>query len=143
MGAERRIYASVEYTNTGSGNGFSPLRRQSIIWTDDGLLSIRLHGTCPNEILFLNSKVFIQKYAYESVVCKIATILSRSQGVKSRYAILLWKREDLFTLFDSYNICSHGSYIYRVLVFILYAYDLILHLEMFLCNFNWLIFADT
>ena len=35
-----RIYASVNYTITGSDNGLSPGRRQAIILTNDGILLI-------------------------------------------------------------------------------------------------------
>ena len=33
-------YASVKHTNCGSDNGLSPLRRQSIIWTNAAILSL-------------------------------------------------------------------------------------------------------
>ena len=55
----------------GSDNGLSPVRRQPIIWTNDGLLSIRPQATHFNEILFEIQKFFIQERAYENVVCKI------------------------------------------------------------------------
>ena len=32
------IYASINYANFGSDNGLSPVRRQSIIWTNAGIL---------------------------------------------------------------------------------------------------------
>ena len=38
--AEWRIYASVNQVATGSDNGLSPVRRQVIIWTNAGILSI-------------------------------------------------------------------------------------------------------
>ena len=37
------IWAS-NYVNIGSGNGLSPVRRQTIIWTNAGLLEIELIG---------------------------------------------------------------------------------------------------
>ena len=33
-------YASVNWGSIGSDNGLLPIRRQAIIWTNDGLLSI-------------------------------------------------------------------------------------------------------
>ena len=38
--AEWRVYASVNYAIIDSDNGLSPDRRQPIIWTNDGLLSM-------------------------------------------------------------------------------------------------------
>ena len=62
----RCIYASVNWVNIGPDNGWSPDRRQTIIWTNAQLLSIRPIGTN-----------FIQENASESVVRKMAAILSR------------------------------------------------------------------
>ena len=41
IGAEWSKYASVPQTNIASDNGLSPDRRQAIIWTNAGILSIR------------------------------------------------------------------------------------------------------
>ena len=49
---EWRIYASVNYNIIASDNVLSHGRRHPIVWTNDGLLSIRLQGTYFNEILF-------------------------------------------------------------------------------------------
>ena len=49
--AEWRIYASVNWAIIGSDNGMSPGRRQAIIWTNAGILSIRISGTNFREIL--------------------------------------------------------------------------------------------
>ena len=49
--AEWRIYASVRLTNIGSDNGLSPGRRQAIVWTNAGILLIRILGTNFSEIL--------------------------------------------------------------------------------------------
>ena len=46
------IYASVNYAIVGSDKGLSPARRQPIIWTINGLLSISLQATYLQEILF-------------------------------------------------------------------------------------------
>ena len=71
-------------TIIGSDNGLSPDRRQAIIWTNAGILLIRIVGLQWN--LKQNSCIFIKKNAFENVVCEIASILSRSQCVKP----LLW-----------------------------------------------------
>ena len=62
-------------TITGSGNGLSPGRRQAITWTNAGILLIGPLGTNFSEIL-----IGIQN-AFESVVCEMASMLSRPQCV--------------------------------------------------------------
>ena len=54
-----RIYASV----IGSDNGLSPIRRQAIIWTSSGLLSIGHFGTNFSEIL-------IHENESENIACE-------------------------------------------------------------------------
>ena len=46
-----RIYTSENRINIGSDNGLSPIRRQAIIWTNAGLLSIGPLGTNFSEVL--------------------------------------------------------------------------------------------
>ena len=50
--AEWRMYASVIHAIIGSDNGISPVRRQSIIWTNDCLLLIGTLETNFSEIRF-------------------------------------------------------------------------------------------
>ena len=69
-------------TNIHSDNGLSPERRQAIIWTNVGILLIGHLGTNFSENLF------IYENAIESVVCEMASILSRPQSVN---AINLWR----------------------------------------------------
>ena len=57
----------------GSDSGLSPGRRQAIIWTNAGILLIRILETNFNEIK-QNSYIFIQENAFENVVCEVATI---------------------------------------------------------------------
>ena len=45
------LYASVNQVSIGSDNGLSPIRRQAIIWTNAGLLSVESLGTIFSEIL--------------------------------------------------------------------------------------------
>ena len=48
---EWRIYASATYDIIDSDNGLSPLRRQAIIWTNAGILSVVPPGTNFSESL--------------------------------------------------------------------------------------------
>ena len=64
-----------------SDNGLSPGRRQAIIWTNVGILLIGSLGTNLNEILNLNSYIFIQENPFENVVWKIAAKSSRPRWV--------------------------------------------------------------
>ena len=66
----------------GSDNGLSPGRRQSIIWTNAGILLIGPLGTNFSEILIEIQTFFIEKNALEHVVWKMSAILSRPQCVK-------------------------------------------------------------
>ena len=72
------IYADNP-TLVGSDNGFSPGRRQAIIWTNDGILFIRPFGTQWNFNRHL--QISNQENAYENVVCEMAAILSQPQCV--------------------------------------------------------------
>ena len=65
-----------------SDNALSPGRRQAIIWTNAGILLIRNLGTNFNEML---SKIVTFSFSFESVVCDMASILSRPQWVKPLY----------------------------------------------------------
>ena len=51
-------------------NGLSTVRRQPIIWSDGGILSLKFQGTYFNKMLFEIKKI-IQENAYENVVCTI------------------------------------------------------------------------
>ena len=53
---------------TGSDNGLSPGRHQTIISTSAGILLIGPLGTNFTEILIWNLYIFIQEYAFENVV---------------------------------------------------------------------------
>ena len=52
-----RIYASVNWVNTGSGNDLSPVRCQAITWNNAGLLSIGPLGTN-----FCETRIKIEKF---------------------------------------------------------------------------------
>ena len=66
---------------TGSDNGLSPDRRQAIIWTNAGLLSIGPLRTYFSENIVKKKNNFHWKNARENVVCEMASILSRPQCV--------------------------------------------------------------
>ena len=70
-----------------SDNGLSPDRRQAIIWNNDGILLFRPVGRNFSEI-YRNLYIFIQENAFENVVWKMATILSRPQCVKKSNNIM-------------------------------------------------------
>ena len=64
-----RIYASMNCVSIGPDNGLSPVRRQAIIWTFAGLLTIGLLGTIFSEIL---SK--IQNVSFKKMHLKISSV---------------------------------------------------------------------
>ena len=86
------ITSLVNYTIIGSDNGLSPLRRQPIIWNNDGLLSIRSRGTYSNEILFEFQEKSIQEYAYENAVCKNWRASCLGLSVSTPTWKSVWKR---------------------------------------------------
>ena len=61
----------------GSDNGLLPLRRQAIIWTNAGILSVVPLETNVGKKINRDSNIFFEYNAYEIVVCKTASILSR------------------------------------------------------------------
>ena len=63
-----RIYVSVNWISIGWDNGLSPIRRQAIIWTNTGLLSIGPFGTNFSEIL-----IKIQNFSLTKIHMKISS----------------------------------------------------------------------
>ena len=78
-GQVTHIYAG-KLTIIGSDIGLLPGRPQAIIWTNAGILLIRLWGTNFSKIL-INWNIFIQEKAFENVVWTMAVIFSRPQSV--------------------------------------------------------------
>ena len=82
-----RIYASVNWVSIGSDNGLSPIRRQDIILTNAGLLSIGPLGTNFSEVL-----IKIQYFSFTKMQRKtssaMAAILSRGDESNQE-----WMRE--------------------------------------------------
>ena len=76
--------ASLNWVIIGSDNGLSPVRRQAIIWTNARKLLIGPLETNFSEILIgIQTFSFKKEIAFENVVCKMASILSRPQWVNS------------------------------------------------------------
>ena len=73
-------------TIIGLDDGWSPGRRQTIIWTNAGILSIGPLGINLNRNLY----IFIQENVFENVVRKLAAILSRPQCLNTRWAQRRW-----------------------------------------------------
>ena len=74
---------SVNWAIIGPGNGLSPVRRQTITWTNAGLLSIRLKGTYFNENLI----IFIQENAIENVNCQNGSHFVWGKRVKPKFMV--------------------------------------------------------
>ena len=85
LGAEWRIYASVNHTIIGSNNGLSPVRWQSVIWTNYGLLLIRPQRKIFNNILFEMKKLSFKKMHMQMSSAKMVAILSRPQCVNCHW----------------------------------------------------------
>ena len=68
--------------NIGSDNGLSPIRRQAIIWSNAGLLSIGPLGTNFSEILIKMNNYSFKKMHFQMSSAKMVAILSRGRWVK-------------------------------------------------------------
>ena len=100
-----RIYASVNYAIIASDNGLLPVRRQAIIWTNDGLLFGRLR-TNFSDFFHQSEIVFLQENGYQNIVCKVAAIYSLPQCVNE-------------LILHSYQCCFGLIWNYSVLVILL------------------------
>ena len=81
---DRVMHICVGKTISGSDNGLSPRRRQTIIWTNDGILLIWPLGTNFSEIL---SEIhsFSFKKMHLKTVCEMASTLFRPQCVRNTW----------------------------------------------------------
>ena len=96
---DRVTYIFVEkLTISGSDSGLSAGQCHTIIWTNARILFIEIQWNFNR-----NSKFFIHENAIESVICEMASILSRSQCVKDQWIVranhvviylILWYRND-------------------------------------------------
>ena len=73
----------VKLTIIGSDNGLSPGQRQSILWTNAGILLIGPLGTNFSEISIGIQTFSFKKYALENGICEMASILPRPQCVNT------------------------------------------------------------
>ena len=85
-------------TTIGSNNGLSPDWCQAIIWTSAGILLIGPLRTNFSEIFSRNYNIFIQENVFESVVCEMASILSRPQCVKGKGNLQELKADDMYDI---------------------------------------------
>ena len=69
-------------SSIGLDNGLLPVRSQAIIWTNTGIWSIVPLGTNFSENFNRDSNIFIEADAFQNVICHMAAIFSRPQGVK-------------------------------------------------------------
>ena len=93
-------------TIIGSDNGLSPDRRQAIICTNAGILSIRTIGTNFSEILS-KTHVFIQENTFENVVWKMAAVLSRPQYVN----MMVYAQKKACQRLFSHNCPNKGYFV--------------------------------
>ena len=64
------IYVSVNWVSIGSDNGLLPVRRQAIIWTNAGLLSIGTLQTYFSEILIKTQEFSLKKMHFKTSSAK-------------------------------------------------------------------------
>ena len=65
----------------GSGIGLSPVRRQTITWTNAGLLSIGPLETNSSEIWIETENFSVNENAFENVICEMGGIFFRGTWV--------------------------------------------------------------
>ena len=70
----------MNWVNIGSGNGLSPVRRQAIMRTNAGLLSIEPLGTKFGEILIEIHTFSFTKMRLKMSLAKLAAIFSEGVG---------------------------------------------------------------
>ena len=90
----------------GSDNGLSLIRRQAIIWTNAGILLNGHLGTNFNEILIGIQTFFILEIAFENVVCKMTSILSRPKWVNPGPGIICNLQCDCCIIIQITLVCS-------------------------------------
>ena len=102
IGVDRHIYASVNYTATGTDNGLAPVRCHAIFWINAGLLSI---GT--NSVKFepiyedFHSRMCIWKYTRETIYLWFTHKIYFPQNHRARSLIMTqdyWSSPSLFVV---------------------------------------------
>ena len=89
------IWANQQQHSIGWYDGLAQIRRQAIIWINNGNFTCtHVNWNLTNKLqweLMRNSQIFIQENAFENVVCEMTAISSRPQCVKiSFYGWSLW-----------------------------------------------------
>ena len=87
---EWRIYASVKHANIASDYGLSPVRRQTIIWANVVILSIRPQGTYSSEIIFKIQNISIKKMHLKMLPAKWRP---RCHGINVLIKCGMWSSE--------------------------------------------------
>ena len=87
-------------TNSGSGNGLSSVRYQSIAWANTGSLPIRPLGMKVSEI-WIKTYFVSTRYTWNSI-CKTSAILCWSQCV--RFKLKFWHYLDTYTYLYQHKI---------------------------------------
>ena len=93
----------------GSDKDLSPIRRQAVIWTNAGLLSI---WTIKNKLQWnfdQNTKLFIHENASENIVCEKGAILSRGRWVNN-WPSALWGLNKMAVMLQM-TFCTHDDVI--------------------------------
>ena len=75
-----RIYATMNWVSTGSGNGLSPVRHQAITRTNAGIFSIGLLGANINE-----NRIKIQNFSFMKMHLKMSSAKWRSLFPRGRW----------------------------------------------------------
>ena len=99
-------------TVIGSDNGLSHGRRQAMIWTNAGILFIGPLGTNSREMFIEILAFSIQENVLESVVCEMASILSRPQCVNRFGSVPVNKSGEFWNSWYSHNKIKHNKAVY-------------------------------
>ena len=86
------MHASVTKTIIGLDNGMSPVRRQTITWTNVDLLSIGPLGTNINGILINIETFLLRKMRLWNTICEMAAIFSRLHWINVTLVLLSFLR---------------------------------------------------
>ena len=77
----------MNWVNSGSDNGLSPIRRQAISWINNQYWII-VNWTLRNKLRWnIDAKLSIHKNVFENVVCEMAAILFR--GAELTYGVIM------------------------------------------------------
>ena len=116
-------------TIIGSDNGLLPGRRQAIIWTNAGILSIWPLGTNFSGIIIEIYRFSFKKMHLKMPSGKMAAILSRPQCVNKYMQLHMSKITGKWVNFSQLHYpylhqCTESSFVYNVLLLDLYQANL-------------------